>query len=78
MARVLSSDGQDLWTGGETGRKSKAKDEVDHLKQAEKKKRRLEEALATSPLFDRSWKRKKKKKEEQHRLDEEGAHNSGR
>ncbi|KAF9615469.1 hypothetical protein IFM89_023727 [Coptis chinensis] len=56
------------------GKKKQAKDEVDRLKQAEKKKRRLEKALATSAAIRSELEKKKqKKKEEQQRLDEEGA-----
>ncbi|XP_008794775.1 uncharacterized protein LOC103710695 [Phoenix dactylifera] len=56
------------------GKKKQAKDEVDRLKQAEKKRRRLEKALATSAAIRSELEKKKqKKKEEQQRLDEEGA-----
>lgn len=56
------------------GKKKQAKDELDRLKQAEKKKRRLEKALATSAaIISELEKKKQKKKEEQQRLDEEGA-----
>lgn len=56
------------------GKKKQAKDEVDRLKQAEKKKRRLEKALATSAAIRSELEKKKQKKiEEQQRLDEEGA-----
>ncbi|KAF5175762.1 stress response NST1-like protein [Thalictrum thalictroides] len=56
------------------GKKKQAKDEVDRLKQAEKKKRRLEKALAISAAIRSELEKKKqKKKEEQQRLDEEGA-----
>ncbi|KAL7003475.1 hypothetical protein U1Q18_004630 [Sarracenia purpurea var. burkii] len=55
-------------------KKKQVKDEVDRLKQAEKKKRRLEKALATSAaICSELEKKKQKKKEEQQRLDEEGA-----
>lgn len=55
-------------------KKKQAKDELDRLKQAEKKKRRLEKALATSAAIRSELEKKKqKKKEEQERLDEEGA-----
>ncbi|KAF9615575.1 hypothetical protein IFM89_024664 [Coptis chinensis] len=51
------------------GKKKQAKDEVDRLKQAEKKKRRLEKALATSAAIRSELEKKKqKKKEEQQRL----------
>ncbi|XP_054787961.1 uncharacterized protein LOC129293869 [Prosopis cineraria] len=54
--------------------KKQVKDELDRLKQAEKKKRRLEKALATSAaIISELEKKKQKKKEEQQRLDEEGA-----
>ncbi|KAK9147423.1 hypothetical protein Scep_006180 [Stephania cephalantha] len=56
------------------GKKKQAKDELDRLKQAEKKKRRLEKALATSAAIRTELEKKKQKKiEEQQRLDEEGA-----
>ncbi|KAJ6805759.1 uncharacterized protein M6B38_177725 [Iris pallida] len=56
------------------GKKKQAKDELDRLKQAEKKKRRLEKALANSAAIRSELEKKKqKKKEEQQRLDEEGA-----
>ncbi|XP_047325731.1 uncharacterized protein LOC124929419 [Impatiens glandulifera] len=56
------------------GKKKQVKDELDRLKQAEKKKRRLEKALATSAAIRTELEKKKeKKKEEQKRLDEEGA-----
>lgn len=56
------------------GKKKQAKDEVDRLKQAEKKRRRLEKALATSAAIRSELEKKKQKKiEEQQRLDEEGA-----
>ncbi|KAL1319413.1 hypothetical protein HN51_071708 [Arachis hypogaea] len=55
-------------------KKKQVKDELDRLKQAEKKKRRLEKALATSAaIISELEKKKQKKKEEQQRLDEEGA-----
>ncbi|BAT94251.1 hypothetical protein LR48_Vigan02g208000 [Vigna angularis] len=55
-------------------KKKAVKDELDRLKQAEKKKRRLEKALATSAaIISELEKKKQKKKEEQQRLDEEGA-----
>ncbi|KAJ0968307.1 hypothetical protein J5N97_025251 [Dioscorea zingiberensis] len=55
-------------------KKKQAKDEVDRQKQAEKKKRRLEKALATSAAIRSELEKKKQKKiEEQQRLDEEGA-----
>ncbi|CAH8384449.1 unnamed protein product [Eruca vesicaria subsp. sativa] len=50
------------------------KDEFDRVKQAEKKKRRLEKALATSAAIKAELEKKKQKKlEEQQRLDQEGA-----
>ncbi|MCL7037426.1 hypothetical protein MKW94_017507 [Papaver nudicaule] len=56
------------------GKKKQAKDELDRLKQAEKKKRRLEKALATSAAIRSELEKKKQRKiEEQQRLDEEGA-----
>lgn len=59
---------------GRKGKKKQVKDEVDRMKQAEKKKRRLEKALATSAaIISELEKKKQKKKEEQQRLDEEGA-----
>lgn len=55
-------------------KKKQVKGEMDRLKQAEKKKRRLEKALATSAAIRSELEKKKqKKKEEQQRLDEEGA-----
>ncbi|CAA0830838.1 Unknown protein [Striga hermonthica] len=55
-------------------KKKPVKDELDRIKQAEKKKRRLEKALATSAAIRSELEKKKlKKKEEQERLDEEGA-----
>jgi hypothetical protein len=55
-------------------KKQKSKDELDRLKQAEKKRRRLEKALATSAAIRSELEKKKQKKiEEQQRLDEEGA-----
>ncbi|KAJ9139849.1 hypothetical protein P3X46_030546 [Hevea brasiliensis] len=55
-------------------KKKQVKGELDRLKQAEKKKRRLEKALATSAaIISELEKKKLKKKEEQQRLDEEGA-----
>ncbi|CAN1158647.1 hypothetical protein LINPERPRIM_LOCUS11964 [Linum perenne] len=55
-------------------KKKEVKGELDRLKQAEKKKRRLEKALATSAAIRSELEKKKqKKKEEQQRLDEEGA-----
>ncbi|KAJ8497377.1 hypothetical protein OPV22_007929 [Ensete ventricosum] len=56
------------------GKKKQAKGELDRLKQAEKKKRRLEKALATSAAIRSELEKKKQKKiEEQQRLDAEGA-----
>jgi len=55
-------------------KKKPGKDEFDRIKQAEKKKRRLEKALATSAAIRAELEKKKQKKlEEQQRLDEEGA-----
>ncbi|KAJ6738480.1 hypothetical protein OIU74_003435 [Salix koriyanagi] len=55
-------------------KKKQVKGEVDRLRQAEKKKRRLEKALATSAAIRSELEKKKqKKKEEQQRLDEECA-----
>ncbi|KAK4759048.1 hypothetical protein SAY87_020349 [Trapa incisa] len=55
-------------------KKKQGKDEMDRLRQAEKKKRRMEKALATSAAIRSELEKKKqKKKEEQQRLDEEGA-----
>ncbi|KAF8379569.1 hypothetical protein HHK36_029009 [Tetracentron sinense] len=55
-------------------KKKQAKGELDRLKQAEKKKRRLEKALATSAAIRSELEKKKQRKiEEQQRLDEEGA-----
>ncbi|KAF8380179.1 hypothetical protein HHK36_027661 [Tetracentron sinense] len=56
-------------------KKKQAKDELDRLKQAEKKRRRLEKALATSAAIrsELEKKKQKKKEEQQQQLDEEGA-----
>ena len=55
-------------------KKAHGKDESDRVKQAEKKKRRLEKALATSAAIRAELEKKKQRKlEEQQRLDEEGA-----
>lgn len=64
----------DFGKGVKKGKKKQVKDELDRMKQAEKKKRRLEKALATSAaIISELEKKKQKKKEEQERLDEEGA-----
>lgn len=61
-------------SGVKKPKKKQVKDELDRIKQAEKKKRRLEKALATSAaIISELEKKKQKKKEEQERLDEEGA-----
>ena len=61
-------------SGVRKAKKKQVKDELDRIKQAEKKKRRLEKALATSAaICSELEKKKQKKKEEQQRLDEEGA-----
>ncbi|KAK8657222.1 hypothetical protein V6N13_035473 [Hibiscus sabdariffa] len=55
-------------------KKKQVKDELDRIKQAEKKKRRLEKALATSAAIRSELEKKKqRKKEEQQRLDEDSA-----
>ncbi|XP_057546616.1 uncharacterized protein LOC130825417 [Amaranthus tricolor] len=55
-------------------KKKQVKDELDRIKQAEKKRRRLEKALATSAAIRLELEKKKQlKQEEQQRLDEEGA-----
>ncbi|CAI9771932.1 unnamed protein product [Fraxinus pennsylvanica] len=60
--------------GARKAKKKQVKDELDRIKQAEKKKRRLEKALATSAAIRSELEKKKlKMKEEQERLDEEGA-----
>lgn len=59
--------------GSRKDKKKQVKDEVDRLKQAEKKKRRLEKALATSAAIRSELEMKKLKKMEEQRLDEEGA-----
>ncbi|KAI3471165.1 hypothetical protein Pfo_027828 [Paulownia fortunei] len=60
--------------GVRKAKKKQVKDEVDRIKQAEKKKRRLEKALATSAAIRSELEKKKlKRKEEQERLDEESA-----
>ncbi|XP_047964008.1 uncharacterized protein LOC125208439 [Salvia hispanica] len=61
-------------SGVKKGKKKQVKDDLDRMKQAEKKKRRLEKALATSAAIRSELEKKKlKKKEEQDRLDEESA-----
>ncbi|KAK4283045.1 hypothetical protein QN277_000046 [Acacia crassicarpa] len=70
MDNVACNKGQHV----RKAKKKQVKDELDRLKQAEKKKRRLEKALATSAaIISELEKKKQKKKEEQQRLDEEGA-----
>ncbi|MBA0768712.1 hypothetical protein Gotri_017495 [Gossypium trilobum] len=60
--------------GVRKAKKKQVKDELDRIKQAEKKKRRLEKALATSAAMRSELEKKKQqKKEEQQRLDDEGA-----
>ncbi|KAK1326645.1 hypothetical protein QJS10_CPA01g02379 [Acorus calamus] len=56
-------------------KKKQGKDDLDRLKQAEKKKRRLEKALAASAAIrlELEMKKQQKKEEELQRLDEEGA-----
>ncbi|GAB2227672.1 hypothetical protein Droror1_Dr00009499 [Drosera rotundifolia] len=55
-------------------KKKQVKDELDRMKQAERKRRRLEKALATSAAIRSELEKKKQlKKEEQQKLDEEGA-----
>ncbi|KAL7146272.1 hypothetical protein ABFS83_06G029600 [Erythranthe nasuta] len=67
-------DGSKVTAGVRKAKKKQVKDELDRIKQAEKKKRRLEKALATSAAIRSELEKKKqKKKEEQERLDEEGA-----
>ncbi|XP_027110225.1 uncharacterized protein LOC113760715 [Coffea eugenioides] len=67
-------EGAKLPSGVRKVKKKQVKDELDRIKQAEKKKRRLEKALATSAAIRSELEKKKqKKKEEQQRLDEEGA-----
>jgi len=77
MSLLSSMDNMACNKGQQHVRKTKkkqVKDELDRLKQAEKKKRRLEKALATSAaIISELEKKKQKKKEEQQRLDEEGA-----
>ncbi|XP_051143158.1 uncharacterized protein LOC127259684 [Andrographis paniculata] len=66
--------GKAMGSGVKKPKKKQVKDELDRIKQAEKKKRRLEKALATSAaIISELEKKKQKKKEEQERLDEEGA-----
>lgn len=56
------------------GKKKHVKDELDRQKQAEKKRRRLEKALANSAAIRLELEKKKQMKiEEQQRLDEESA-----
>lgn len=60
--------------GVRKAKKKPVRDELDRIKQAEKKKRRLEKALANSAAIRSELEKKKQKKiEEQQRLDEEGA-----
>ncbi|KAK4431446.1 hypothetical protein Salat_0906700 [Sesamum alatum] len=67
-------EGAKVTAGVRKAKKKQVKDELDRIKQAEKKKRRLEKALATSAAIRSELEKKKqKKKEEQERLDEEGA-----
>lgn len=67
-------EGVKVIAGVRKAKKKQVKDEIDRIKQAEKKKRRLEKALATSAaICSELEKKKQKKKEEQERLDEEGA-----
>ncbi|KAL3524313.1 hypothetical protein ACH5RR_017147 [Cinchona calisaya] len=67
-------EGAKLPSGVRKVKKKQVKDDLDRMKQAEKKKRRLEKALATSAAIRSELEKKKqKKKEEQQRLDEEGA-----
>lgn len=55
-------------------KKKPVKDDLDRIKKAEKKRRRLEKALATSAAIRSELEMKKQKKiEEQQRLDKEGA-----
>lgn len=55
-------------------KKKQVKDELDRMKQAERKRRRLEKALATSAAIRSELEKKKQlKKEEQQKLDKEGA-----
>lgn len=61
-------------SGVKKAKKKHVKDDLDRIKQAEKKKRRLEKALATSAAIRSELEKKKlKKKEEQDRLDEDSA-----
>lgn len=61
-------------SGARKVKKKQVKDELDRIKQAEKKKRRLEKALAASAaIISELEKKNQKKKEEQQRLDEECA-----
>ncbi|OIW12529.1 hypothetical protein TanjilG_04693 [Lupinus angustifolius] len=70
MASMAFNKGQHVGKA----KKKQVKDELNRLKQAEKKKRRLEKALATSAAIISELEKKKQiKKEEQQRLDEEGA-----
>ncbi|KAL8050858.1 hypothetical protein ABFX02_06G107100 [Erythranthe guttata] len=60
--------------GVRKAKKKQVNDELDRIKQAEKKRRRLEKALATSAAIRSELEKKKlKKKQEQERLDQEGA-----
>ncbi|XP_057856830.1 uncharacterized protein LOC131066147 [Cryptomeria japonica] len=61
-------------SGTRKEKKKQVKDELDRHRQAEKKRRRLEKALATSAaICSEIRKKKQKEKEEQQRLDEEVA-----
>lgn len=63
-----------ITAGFAKAKKKQVKHELDRMRQAEKKKRRLEKALATSAaIISELEKKKQKKKEEQDRLDSEGA-----
>ncbi|KAL1531394.1 hypothetical protein AAHA92_31536 [Salvia divinorum] len=59
--------------GVRKGKKKQVKDEIDRIKQVEKKKRRLEKALATSAAIRSELEKKKQKNKEQERLDEGAA-----
>lgn len=71
---VDKMEGPKVPSGVRKAKKKQVKDELDRIKQAEKKRRRLEKALATSAAIRSELEKKKqKKKEEQQRLDDEGA-----
>lgn len=72
--RSGTMDGSMMQSGVTKVMKKQMKDELDRIKYAERKKRRLEKALAASAVIRSELEKKKlKRKEEQQRLDEERA-----